>query len=69
MIQHRPGNKYLKMKEELLKMKKEIKNKEDLKSCAQPETNKTGYQEVWDTGRVSAKKKKGKVTGINRPSV
>lgn len=50
-------------------MKKENKNKGILKSCGQPETAKTGYQEVWDTGRSSAKKKRGKVTGINRPSV
>lgn len=50
-------------------MKKESKNKELLKSCVQPETAKTGYKEVWDTGRASAKKKRGKMTGINRPSV
>lgn len=50
-------------------MKKENKNKEILKSCGQTETAKTGYQEVWDTGRASAKKKRGKLTGVNRPSV
>jgi hypothetical protein len=50
-------------------LKNENKSKENLKPCGQPETTKTGYQEVWDTGRASAKKKRGKVTGINRPSV
>ncbi len=68
MIRSYLGNNYHKNERGLLKMKKEIKNR-GLESCPLPETTKTGYQAVWNTGRASVKKKRGKVTGFNRPSV
>jgi len=54
------------MKEVTVKVKK--KTKGFLKPCVQPGTSKIGYQDLWEMGRVSDKKKRGKVTGINRPS-
>ncbi len=40
-----------------------------VKSCGGNDTSKTGYQELWHTGRAHNKKMKGKIKGINRPSV
>jgi hypothetical protein len=48
-------------------MRKKIKG--FIKSCGRTGTTKTGYQELWDTGRAHNKKMKNKITGINRPSV
>jgi len=45
------------------------KIEEVAKPCAEGGTTKTGYQELWNTGRAHNKKTKNKTRGVNRPSV
>lgn len=40
-----------------------------IKCCEGSGTSKTGYQELWQTGRAHNKKMKSKIRGVNRPSV